>query len=266
MAPRKKKTATAEVVPLRGVSPEAPEVEPVPPQGGSGVSPQAMPDSVRETPRRKRARPDEVEVPNMIEVSAVAMTEASEARQALDYVRASVLVEAQDALRQAVKMIAEMKDARDAVDTKRRSFIDPLRKSIAAIDDFFGPAIESLEECERILKERIDAFVQRQGAERDRMLLEAGDAARDGNREMAAALVMTADARIVEKVPGLAIRETWDGEVVDAAALPREYLVPDMKALRARTQSTKGDPQIPGWRAFVKRVVAITRKEAAGDE
>ena len=55
---------------------------------------------------------------------------------------------------------------------------------------------------------------------------------------------------IVPKVDGQVSRANWKFEIIDAKLLPREYLVPDEKAIGAMVRARKGDTAIPGVRVY----------------
>lgn len=52
------------------------------------------------------------------------------------------------------------------------------------------------------------------------------------------------------KTDGLAMRENWDFEIVDEAAIPREYLIPDEVKIRKVIKIMKDKTNIPGIRVF----------------
>ena len=52
------------------------------------------------------------------------------------------------------------------------------------------------------------------------------------------------------RVAGTAVRKTWHFEVVDPMAIPREYLVPDEKAIGAIVRARAGQVEIPGVRIY----------------
>jgi len=52
------------------------------------------------------------------------------------------------------------------------------------------------------------------------------------------------------RVAGTAVRTTWHAEVVDPMAVPREYLVPDEKAIGAIVRARAGQVKIPGVRIY----------------
>ena len=60
----------------------------------------------------------------------------------------------------------------------------------------------------------------------------------------------------IPKVAGAVARTTWDFEVVDAAKLPREYMVPDEKKIRAVVKAMKEGTKIPGVRVFETAAVS----------
>ncbi len=47
-------------------------------------------------------------------------------------------------------------------------------------------------------------------------------------------------------VAGVSFVERWSAEVVDAAAIPREYLIPDMVKIKAMALALKNETRIPG--------------------
>lgn len=61
----------------------------------------------------------------------------------------------------------------------------------------------------------------------------------------------------VPKIEGVIMGEVWSGEVIDAALLPREYLVPDLAKLVALAKVLKEETAVQGFRAFRKRVVTV---------
>lgn len=58
------------------------------------------------------------------------------------------------------------------------------------------------------------------------------------------------------KAEGTSLRETWDFEITDAALIPREYLMPDIKKIGGIIKETKWQTAIPGVRAYPVRRVA----------
>lgn len=142
-----------------------------------------------------------------------------------------------------------------------------------------------LEEKARKERERLAAEAakaQAKAEEEARLLREKAEAAKAaGNAAKAAELAAKAESRIeaaAEKVEeiqhqqavtvapvvnipkgeakGTAMREEWDFEITDRNAIPREFLIPDEKTIRAMVKARKGETNIPGIRVFSKRNLA----------
>jgi hypothetical protein len=56
------------------------------------------------------------------------------------------------------------------------------------------------------------------------------------------------------RVPGLTYRDDWKFEIIDSAALPREYLIPDEIKIGRVVRALKGTTNIPGVRVYSVRV------------
>jgi hypothetical protein len=95
-------------------------------------------------------------------------------------------------------------------------------------------------------------------ADEDAQIEAAAQAEKDGNKELATA-VMEGDVPVaappVEKQKGekTSIVETWEYEIVKEKDLPRSYLKPNDVAIRAVVKAQKGDTNIPGVRVFAKK-------------
>ncbi len=57
------------------------------------------------------------------------------------------------------------------------------------------------------------------------------------------------------KVAGITVRKQWDFVIDNAAALPREYLMPDVPKIRGVVRAMKGGTKIAGVRVFEKDVM-----------
>ena len=59
------------------------------------------------------------------------------------------------------------------------------------------------------------------------------------------------------RVDGVSFRYEWDFEIVNPAAIPREYLMPDEKKIRGIVRALKGATNIPGVRAVSRKTAAV---------
>ncbi len=174
-----------------------------------------------------------------------------------------VAIESNDAMKNGVGVLAEIKTKYKEVDAKRRSFIDPLGEVIDKINAEFSPALDALAGAEKVLKKKVAGFVESRHAERDALIAEVQNQDAQADR---VALIERAEAKIPPKVSGLSVRELWGGKVIDKEALVRwaiendriDLLKVDEPMLKQMTKSAGRDPGIPGWVAECKRSVAIT--------
>lgn len=126
---------------------------------------------------------------------------------------------------------------------------------------------ERLEAVERARVAAEEARLRKE--EDDRRLAEAAEAEAAGDTEAAerilAAPVETPvvaprpifvppPAVQAPKAAGVSFRDNWDFEIVDAALIPREYLVPDETKLRGVVRALKHQTRIPGVRAVNERI------------
>lgn len=107
------------------------------------------------------------------------------------------------------------------------------------------------EEADRIRREAAEKAAQEKikaEAEQARLREEA----RQREAELAAA-IPAAVAKVETK--GISKREDWDFEVLDEAAIPREFLAVDEVKLRKYAKAMKASANVPGVRFYAKTVV-----------
>lgn len=189
----------------------------------------------------------------VIQAETLVAIERPDAEASLRSVRDLTISTAAD-YESVVALTAEAKARSAKVDEVRRSITDPLNLALKRANGLFRPVLDAWAEIERVLKAKLVAFQAAQAAERDRLLAAAGESPGDAD-----GLIAEAEAAIVPVVGGLSTRRAWTGEVSDASLIPREYLVPDVRALMAVTRAAKADPGIPGWRAWPETVAAVKK-------
>lgn len=141
-----------------------------------------------------------------------------------------------------------------SITEKIASFVNPLKEAAKIVD---GKAYQ----WKRIEDERarVEAEKLRQ-AERKRIederLRQAEELAKAGAKDVADAIMAAPievpfiEAQTVAKVEGVSYRENWQFEIVDAAAIPRDYLCPDLSKIGKVVKALKGTAAIPGVRVF----------------
>lgn len=149
----------------------------------------------------------------------------------------TVTIESKEDYAQAVDLVAKLKAFNSELTQKKESITKPLNQALNNARDLFRPIEAQFNEAEGILKGKLLAY-HKEAAEKTRAE-EAKIAKRleDGNIKLETAeKKMDAVERVEEttrgKVGEVQIRTIKKVRIVDAALLPREYLVPDMVAIR----------------------------------
>ena len=174
--------------------------------------------------------------------------------------------------------LKKVKAAAKRLDEIRKSMTKPLDAAKRAIMDFFREPETKLQRAESDIKRAMIAYSEEQERirreeqrkaeeaarkEREKLEAQAATAAAAGKIERAeqleqraATVVAPVIQREAPKVTGLATREVWKFEIIDASALPREYLTVDEKKIGAVVRALKGDTNIPGVRVWAEKSLA----------
>lgn len=197
----------------------------------------------------KKEKAKLAKIPSSAEVASMVTAEKTEVDELKNYLDA-VKIEGQADLDFAAEALRSVAEKHDAIDEKRKSWVNPLNRVTRDINATFKPVLDVLKRAESGLKRKIGEYHVKAERERLALLEQASKAASKNSPKKAEALIEKADLLDVEQIDGLGVSMAWSGEVVDATKIPREYLVPDVKKLLAVTTAGGSDPKIPGWRAF----------------
>jgi hypothetical protein len=179
--------------------------------------------------------------------------EADKASQALGMLHAFT-IETEEDHTFAGAVLLQIKASWKELEEKRTSVTGPILEAKRTVDEWFKPVQGPLKEAERILKEKISAYILARKAANEAAMLAAASAAQAGDGE--AALVHVGAIQDAPRVAGISVKEVWDWEVENLDEVPREFLMLDERKVReaiwyADTQNTPPRP-IPGLR-FVLR-------------
>jgi hypothetical protein len=159
--------------------------------------------------------------------------------------------------KQANDAVKEFERKRDEVIKPAKNFVDKVKDTVKAITTPITAARDALRErCEafnrkkREAQEKETAKLRLKQIELEKKALEA-DTAKEQNAILDKAAKVEAKVETVMAEKPKASTKHRDFEIVDAALIPREYLIPDEKALR-KAGGTINDPlpTIPGVRFF----------------
>lgn len=160
----------------------------------------------------------------------------------------TVTVETAEDYAAADELLSEIVRRKDALVAMRKTATGPLYETIKTVEGWFRPVVQLLEGSEKHLKGELGRFRLRAAEEERKAREAAAAAAKAGEAEALLASLTTAAQAAAAPAGRATVGTYWAVESVDAAALPREYLVPDMPALTAMAKAHKGDtpPVVPG--------------------
>ena len=174
------------------------------------------------------------------EVSAVA-------RGDYDHLRVLTL-ETQAQVDAVGQVLLEAKRRSNALDGKRKELVGPLNAAVKRINDLFREPIRWLESCEAECKRALAAFAVAEERRTAALLAEASRASSEGNVLGAADAI--ASVASVSSLAGVTARAIWRLRIVDAAAVPRAFCIPDERLIRAYGEANADaagtPPAIPG--------------------
>ena len=230
----------------------------------------------------------------LVTITPEAQALAQDAESTLGLIQAVRITTAEEC-QAAVDQTRQIKAKAAQLEETRKAMTRPLDDAKKAIMDFFRGPSEFLAKAETLLKGSITTFQQEQARlaaeaakeqqrlqqqERDRqaeeqknteaLLQQAEDAAASGDTARAEQLEEQALATqqiatpisvsvpiTIEKPRGAAVRKVWKCRIVDAKAVPAEFLMPNEKALDAYAKSMKADAKVPGVEFYAEDSLAI---------
>lgn len=192
------------------------------------------------------------------EVQTSLTVEASETSRAMALLERFEIC-SEDDYKFAGELLKSAKERWKALEEKRTAVTGPLNAALREINGWFKPAQEPYKKAEDRLKHMMSAYILTQRAKAAETMQAAAQAAQAGDIEGAAAHVATLAP--APAIKGVSVREVWDFEVVDPAAVPREFLTVDVEKVKsaiwyADTEKTPPRP-IPGLRFFLKGQVSV---------
>jgi len=165
------------------------------------------------------------------------------------------------ALRVANELLREILVRKDSLEERLERATGPLKEALKEIRSWFAEPLDQIKICERILRDKVGAYLSAQKQAREELHLLAQQAQTSGDIRTTVMALNAAGAPI--NVPqGTSHREVWDYEIVCESVIPRTYLQPNLKRLRDYVQSYKpGETPNPidGIRFKLKPIVSVRR-------
>lgn len=187
-------------------------------------------------------------------VQEEATNEAVDASEALASIKGFEIVD-NDTLEFAAEILADVKGKNNRLEEMKHTATKPMNEALKAVRSWFAPAQNHYAEAEVILKNKIAAYHREIEVKRAAAIAKIDDAADSPTITIALAELGQAQKPVTQ---GVSVTEVWDFEIVNASLLPREFLMPDEKKIKAA--SVGAGLEIPGVRRFKKSRVASRAK------
>jgi hypothetical protein len=157
----------------------------------------------------------------------------------------------------ASELRAELKGKIKNLEERRKTVTVPLNQALKAVNDLFRAPLDTLNTAVVILNSRITEA----RAEMDRIAQEAiaalsEAAAQSDSEAIQEAIVAHDNAVSATTATGLGFRKRWTFRVVDESQIPREFMIPDVKALQAFATSLKDGAAVPGVEFYAEEIVS----------
>jgi hypothetical protein len=132
----------------------------------------------------------------------------------------------------------------------RKALVEPFKKALEEVDGKFKSALKVTEIVEASIKEGMGNYISEVAAEAQEMLVKAAK-----NNDAEALLEATNYKE--PSVSGISSRTSYDVIVIDAEAIPRQYLKIDEAAIK---RVAKTGIEIPGVQIVLRPSIAVTVK------
>jgi len=173
-----------------------------------------------------------------------------------------LVVKDPDSAQAAADWLGDLQDELKAIREMKDSALKPMRESEKQIRDWFRPVEETLTQAVTAVKGKIGEYTLANEQRQREAFTRASELHAAGDHISARAEIQQANHHASNRKPsGASTREVWEAEIVDAAAVPRDWCVPDETriAALARTTPASAEPaHIPGVR-YVKKVIVVGR-------
>lgn len=173
-------------------------------------------------------------------------------------------------LSRASDILGWIAKTKKAMEERRKFLVGPLQDQVKRINDWFKSLAAPLDTADALLRQKVLAYRQEQERKRrkeEERLRKLAEAEQKKLAKQAAKTgaplpppipipVMPAQPKTTQStLADVTTKTVWDFEIVDEAKLPRQYLMPNEKAIRAAVKS--GIRSIPGIRIFQTEQLAV---------
>ena len=158
--------------------------------------------------------------------------------------------------------LGDLQDEAKAIEAMKQSALKPLRQTDQTIRGWFREVETAIAEAIAAAKQILGRYELDTRDKQREAFAEAAVAHNSGDNVAARdALQVCNELAAKRKAKGASAREVWRAEIVDAAAVPRDWCLPDEKRIAAMARATPAaaEPTPIAGVSFVRDVVVVGR-------
>lgn len=167
-----------------------------------------------------------------------------------------VKVKSQEGLNYASDKIKEIKEVAKRIKEEKENYTKPAREIIENANRKYNPILTVCEEVERVLKNKSAQYIfaEKQKAEAKRIkLLEKAQSGKMKEETAVKKLSEIKDVKAQTDKSSLRVSTRKEVEIVDVNLIPREFMVPDLKKIKAQLLA---ENEVKGARLIEKQVIS----------
>jgi hypothetical protein len=154
----------------------------------------------------------------------------------------------------AAEALVDVATIKKRLDMEKRKATDPMNAALKTVRGWFAPIEGTLAECDRILRAKMAAYHATLAATNQEVINRVAEAA--SRADAPAATAALAELTTAAPLKGVSMREHWDFTVIAVDLLDKQYLLPNLPAIRAEMQRQlacgERPPVVPGVRFTVE--------------
>lgn len=158
---------------------------------------------------------------------------------------------------QAAAGLIELKTRWKLVEDKRTSLVKPLNDVVKSINGMFKPVLDQWDRTMDVVKRAMHEYQVRDAEEKRKALEEAAKLAQQGETGQEFHALVAQGSSMPAKATGISTRVMWRWRVVDASAVPREYLCVDVTKVDEAVKNGKESVKIPGIEVYREEIMAV---------
>lgn len=167
-----------------------------------------------------------------------------------------VKVKSQEGLNYASDKIKEIKEVAKRIKEEKENYTKPAREIIENANRKYNPILTVCEEVERVLKNKSAQYIfaEKHKAEAKRIkLLEKAQSGKMKEETAVKKLSEIKDVKAQTDKSSLRVSTRKEVEIVDVNLIPREFMVPDLKKIKAQLLA---ENEVKGARLIEKQVIS----------